>query len=139
MNKEQPSDTPNAIVKESRKLSFVWFIPLLALALGAWLVYRHQQDQGPGIEISFKDAAGIAVDKTKIKFRDVELGEIIGVRLSDDLTGVVVSARMAKETAPYLNDNAKFWIVKPRVGTEGVSGLNTLLSGSYIGMDQVRH
>ena len=126
---------PAARIKKSSSFSMVWFIPVLALALGAWLVYKNEHDQGPLITITFDTATGIEAGKTKIKFKDVDLGTVETVDIKDDLSGVIISARMNKETAPFLNENTKFWVVKPRVGLEGVSGLNTLLSGAYIGID----
>ena len=122
-------------IRKSSSFSMVWFIPILALVLGAWLVYKNHQDQGPLISISFDTATGIEAGKTKIKFKDVALGLVETIDIKDDFSGVIVSARMNKETAPYLNENTKFWIVKPRVGLEGVSGLTTLISGAYIGID----
>ncbi len=131
---EQTKHT-QAIVKKSKKISMVWFIPILALALGAWLVYKSERDQGPLITISFDTAAGLEAGKTQIKYKEVQLGIVEAIDLKKDLTGVVVSARMDKETTPYLNENTKFWVVKPRVGIGGISGLGTLLSGAYIGID----
>ena len=131
----EQSQAAQATVKKSKKISMVWFIPILALALGAWLVYKNKQEQGPLITIEFDTAAGLEAGKTKIKYKDVQLGLVEVIDLKEDLTGVVVSARMDKETHALLNENTKFWVVKPRVGIGGVSGLGTLLSGAYIGID----
>ncbi len=122
-------------VKKSRSISVVWFIPILALALGAWLVYKNQHDKGPLVTITFDTATGLEAGKTEIKYKDVALGVVDTISISDDFSGVIVSARMSKETEPYLNENTKFWVVKPRVGLGGVTGLNTLISGAYIGID----
>ena len=135
MSDENQVMYPQAEVKKSSSFSMVWFIPILALALGAWLVYKNEQDQGPLITITFDAATGIEAGKTKIKYKDVDLGIVETITIKDDLSGVIVSARMNKGTASLLNENTKFWVVKPRVGLEGVSGLNTLLSGAYIGID----
>ncbi len=124
-----------ATIKKSKKISMVWFIPVLALALGAWLVYKNEKDQGPLITITFNTAAGLEAGNTKIKYKDVQLGIVESIDLKKDLSGVVVSARMDKDTASYLNVNTKFWVVRPRVGIGGISGLGTLLSGAYIGID----
>ena len=124
-----------ATVKKSKKISMVWFVPILALALGAWLVYKKEQDQGPLITISFDTAAGLEAGKTQIKYKDVQLGIVESIELSKDLSGVIVAARMDKETQSFLNENTKFWVVRPRVGIGGISGLGTLLSGAYIGID----
>ena len=131
-NKKMPAQVN---IRKSSSFSMVWFIPILALVLGAWLVYKNEHEKGPLITITFDTATGIEAGKTKIKFKDVALGIVETIDIKDDFSGVIVSARMNKETAPYLNENTKFWIVKPRVGLEGVSGLTTLISGSYIGID----
>jgi len=132
---EQPQEHAKATVKKSKNVSMVWFIPVLALALGAWLVYKNKQDQGPLITISFDTAVGLEAGKTKIKYKDVDLGVVETIDLKKDLSGVIISARMDKEAAIYLNENTKFWVVRPRVGIGGISGLGTLLSGAYIGID----
>ena len=135
MSVDEQQVPPQARIKKSSSISMVWFIPILALALGAWLVYKNEHDQGPLITITFDAATGIEAGKTKIKYKDVDLGIVETIDIKEDLSGIIVSARMNKETAPFLNENTKFWVVKPRVGLEGVSGLNTLLSGAYIGID----
>ena len=135
MSSENQELHPKANVKKAGSVSMVWFIPILALALGAWLVYKNEHDQGPLITITFDAATGIEAGKTKIKYKDVDLGIVETIDIKEDLSGVIVSARMNKGTMLLLNENTKFWVVKPRVGLEGVSGLNTLLSGAYIGID----
>ncbi len=123
------------MVRKSKKISIVWIIPIVALVLGAWLLYRHKSDEGPLIEVTFDDASGLEVGKTKVKFREVELGDVADIRLSPDVSSVIVSVRMSKDTLPYLNDSAKFWVVKPRVGAGAITGLSTLVSGAYIALD----
>lgn len=135
MTDQQTAQPTAPVVKRSKKISFVWLIPVLALVLGVWLLYRHKSDEGPVIEISFDDASGLEVGKTKVKFRDVELGDVTDIRLSPDVSSVIVSVRMSKDTLPFLNESAKFWVVKPRVGVGAISGLSTLVSGSYIALD----
>lgn len=122
-------------ISKSSSFSMVWFIPILALVLGAWLVYKNERDKGPLITIHFDSATGIEQGKTKIKYKDVALGIVESIDINDDFSGVIVSARMNNEISSFLNENTKFWIVKPRVGLGGVSGLSTLISGAYIGID----
>lgn len=135
MADENQAPAPKARISKASSVSMVWFIPILALALGAWLVYKNKQDQGPLITITFEAATGLEPGKTKIKYKDVDLGIVQNIDIKDDLSGVIVSARMNKGTKSLLNENTKFWVIKPRVGLEGVSGLSTLLSGAYIGID----
>jgi paraquat-inducible protein B len=115
-----------------RRISTIWLVPIVALLLGTWMVIHTLRSQGPEIEIVFASGASLEADKTKIKFRDVEVGLVESVGLDEDLESVVVTARLEKEATPLLREDTQFWVVRPRVGPGGVSGLGTLLSGGYI-------
>jgi paraquat-inducible protein B len=119
------------------RFSLVWLIPLVAALVGAWLVYTALTEKGPTITIRFETGDGLTADKTKIKYRDVEVGQVTGVALSDDLKGVIVTAEMVKEARQYLTDKTRFWVVRARVAAGEVTGLGTLLSGAYIGMEPI--
>ncbi len=121
-----------AEIQERRSISVIWLVPIVALVLGGWLVFTTWRDQGPAITISFATAEGIETDKTKIRFRSVVVGVVEGVGLSDDLSRVAVEARIDQQAEPLLRQDAQFFVVRPRVGAQGVSGLGTLLSGPYI-------
>lgn len=116
-------------------VSPIWIVPLLALMIAGWLALRSWQERGPEIQIVFDDAAGIAVAKTKVKFRDVVVGEVIDTRLSENFEKVTVYVEMDPQVNPLLTENTRFWVVSPRISIGGVSGLDTLLSGVYIEMD----
>lgn len=131
-----PTDgIPEAVVRRSRRIGLVWVIPLIALAIGAWLAIKAVREAGPTITISFKSAEGLEAGKTKIKYKDVEIGKVEVIRLSPDLSHVTVSAKMVNEIENYLTANTRFWVVRARVASGEVSGLSTLFSGAYIGMD----
>ena len=132
---EQDHSSEEAVVQSSRRISKIWFIPLVALSIAMWMVYYQWSNQGPTITIEFESAAGIEADKTKIRTRDVEVGLVKKVALKSDLQSVIVTARIEKNAAHLLNAKTNFWIVRPRVSLSGVSGLSTLLSGPYITMD----
>ncbi|HSA82100.1 MAG TPA: MlaD family protein, partial [Geminicoccaceae bacterium] len=100
-----------------------------------WLGYSTLRDQGPTITITFENAEGLEAEKTKVKYKDVEVGLVEDVAISEDLSQIIVTARMNKKAEPYLTDGTRFWIVRPRVGAAGVSGLGTLLSGAFIEVD----
>ena len=121
--------------KPSRTLSVVWLVPLVAMIIALWLAYQAWKDSGPVIEIVLDKAEGIAVGKTLIKYRDVEVGEIIDIGLSENLDKVRVRAEMDPEIKSVISESSRFWVVSPRISLSGVSGLNTLLSGVYIEMD----
>ncbi|TPE46585.1 MlaD family protein [Amaricoccus solimangrovi] len=115
-----------------RRLSAVWLIPLLALLVSLGVAWRNYESRGPLIEIVFDNAAGIEAGKTAVRFRDVTVGEVEGVKLSPDLSQVIVSVRIDKDAADYLDSDAQFWVVRPSVTSQGISGLDTVISGAYI-------
>lgn len=126
-----------AVVETKRRLSIVWLIPFVALAIGAFVAWRTYSERGPAITITLATAEGLEAGKTKIKYKDVEVGLVETVTLGENFSDVVVQARMAKQTTRYLTDRTRFWVVKARVAGGQVSGLGTLFSGAYIGMDPV--
>ena len=118
-----------------RRISIVWLVPLVALAIGGWLVYKAFSEKGPTVTITFKSAEGLEAGKTKIKYKDVELGQVVSIELDDKLSQVILKAELVKQTEKFLSQNTRFWVVRARVAAGGVSGLGTLFSGAYIGLD----
>lgn len=129
---------PDAIVQPQRSFSLVWLVPLVAVLIGGWLVYKAVSEKGPTITISFKQAEGLEAGKTKIKYKDVDIGIIDSVALSDDLSHVLITASMVRESERFLTDKTRFWVVRARVAAGEVSGLRTLFSGAYIAIDPGR-
>ena len=127
------SGAPAAIVKTGRSLSIVWVVPIVALLIAAWLALTAWSEKGPVITIDFENADGLEAQKTKIKFKDVEVGKVTRIELNDDLTGVIVTAEMKKSASRYLRGETQFWVVRARVAAGEVSGLGTLFTGAYIG------
>ena len=126
--------TDNAAIKPTTRISKVWIIPIIAMLVGTWMVYYQWKNQGPLITIEMSSAGGIEVNKTPIKIRDLDVGQVKKIELKPELDGVIVTARLEKSAARLLNENTQFWVVAPRVSFSEVSGLNTLLSGSFIAM-----
>jgi paraquat-inducible protein B len=120
---------------KKRGFSIVWLVPLVALAIGGWLVYKAVSEKGPVVTITFKSADGLEAGKTKIKYKDVELGVVNSIVLSKDLSQVIVTAELVKQAENFISQNTRFWVVRARVAAGGVSGLGTLFSGAYIGLD----
>ncbi len=131
----QQPEAPEVALEERRSISLVWLIPVVAGAIAIWLAYTTISEQGPEITISFKTAAGLEPGKTKVKFKDVEVGLVEEVDIKEDLSGIVVKVTLDKSATPHLNDETRFWVVRPRLGTGGVSGLGTLVSGAYVEID----
>ncbi len=128
-------EVPQAAPRKRRGISMVWLVPIIAGAVAIWLGVVTLREQGPTITISFETAEGLEAGKTKVKYKDVEIGLVEEVRLSTDLKGIVVVAKMTKQAAPLMAEDSRFWVVRPRVGLGGVSGLGTLFSGAFIGID----
>ncbi|MBW2476977.1 MAG: MCE family protein, partial [Deltaproteobacteria bacterium] len=126
-------NAPEAQIQTKRSFSVIWVVPIIALLIGGGLVFKALSEKGPTITIKFETAEGLEADKTKIKFKDVEVGKVVSIDLLDDLSGVVVKAEMSKEAEPFMTENTRFWVVRARVAAGEVSGLGTLFSGAYIG------
>ncbi len=131
------SDIPMATAHQprNRAISLVWLIPIVALLVGGWLVFKTLSEKGPTITIAFKSASGLEAGKTRIKYKEVDLGKVTVIELSEDLTHVIVTAELARHAETFLTDNTLFWVVRARVAARGVSGLGTLFSGAYITLD----
>ncbi len=121
-----------SVPKKRGRLSIVWVIPILAAVVGIGIAVQQQLSEGPEIRIEFRSAEGVEAGKTAIKYKDVEIGKVTGVNLSSDYSRILITAKMEKSAEALLAEDARFWIVKPRVTLSGVSGIGTLLSGNYI-------
>ncbi|MGI9431297.1 MAG: intermembrane transport protein PqiB, partial [Myxococcota bacterium] len=121
-----------ADVTQRRTISRIWVLPIVALILGAWMVWFTLESQGPEITIHFGTAEGIEAGKTKIRARSVVVGLVTSVGLTDDLEHVVVVADMEKFAEKLLREDSEFWVVRPRIGAGGITGLGTIVSGGYI-------
>ncbi len=124
--------TETANVTTKPKISAIWIIPLIALLVGIWMLYQYQANVGPTIYIKMPHAEGIIAGKTEIKVRSVKIGQIDAIRLSDSQDSVIARAQIDKNYNELLTDDAKIWVVKPRIDETGISGMSTLLSGVYL-------
>jgi paraquat-inducible protein B len=134
-DKPDLDNLPEATVVRRKRMRFsvIWIIPILAAAVAIGLAIQRARSEGPVVTIEFKSASGIEAGKTFIKYKDVRIGQVAAVTLSEDYSKVLVKAKIAKHAAGLMVEDAKFWVVEPRITLNGVSGLNTLLSGNYIG------
>jgi len=132
-----PPDFPPAVSARSsrRSLPLIWLVPLVAIAVGAWLAVSDWLDRGTTIIISFRTAEGLQAGKTKVKYKDLEVGSITKITLAPDLSGVIATAELMKGSESRVVEDTRFWVVRPRISGSTVSGLQTLLSGSYVAMD----
>ncbi|MGZ4991679.1 MAG: PqiB family protein [Methylobacter sp.] len=132
MNDFIDPDVSEVTINKKTELPLVWLLPLIALLVSGWLIAKSYSEKGPVITISFPTAEGLEVDKTKIKYLNVEVGKVTAITISDDLKTILITAQMNSNAANYLNKNTSFWVERPQVGLGGISGLGTLLSGPYI-------
>lgn len=133
----EPFDFPEAIAgrPSRRTVQLVWLVPFIAVLIGGWLVTKAILDRGPNITIIFETAEGLEAGKTKLKYKNVDVGEVKKVELSPDTKSVIVTAELVKQAQPYLREDTRFWLVRARISGGTVTGLGTLLSGSYIAVD----
>ncbi|HXS26261.1 MAG TPA: MlaD family protein [Steroidobacteraceae bacterium] len=132
-----PDDAPQpqaVLVRRRSALSWFWLAPIIAAGVVLWLAWRALAARGPQITIAFTDAGTLQPGQTTVKYKGVNVGLVESVELARDVSRVLVHARMSRSIEPYLATGARFWIVQPRVGAQGISGLTTLVSGAYIEM-----
>ncbi|PCC98133.1 intermembrane transport protein PqiB [Halopseudomonas pelagia] len=125
-----------AVVKTRRfRVSLVWIVPIVAVLVGISLVVHNVLQVGPTITVTFKTGSGLTANKTQVKYRNVVIGYVSDVALSEDQRSVNATIKLAKEAESFTRADSQFWVVRPRIGASGVSGIDTLLSGDYIGAD----
>jgi paraquat-inducible protein B len=130
--------SPSAVTPEYRQAqrwNIVWVVPILALLIGGWMIYRSISSQGPVARVRFETADGIGAGKTEVRCRSVRVGFVKDVKLADDLNSVVVMLELNPDSVGLLREGTSFWVVRPRVSTTDVSGLGTLITGAYVELD----
>lgn len=128
----QNSTTNTAEIVPRQGISIVWFVPFIALIFGAWLAVKVISEQGTFITIEFENGSGIVPKKTEVRYKGLVTGIVTKVVPSDDLQHVIAEVEVTDKFADYLTKNTLFWLVSADISLQGVSGLDTLLSGSYI-------
>jgi len=123
------------VPKKRSRLPVVWIVPIVAALVAVGIVVQKYLNEGPTIRIVFPSAEGIEAEKTLIKYKDVEIGKVTHVNLTDNHTKILVTAKMEKSAEGLFDNDARFWLVKPRVSLSGISGLGTILSGNFIGFE----
>jgi paraquat-inducible protein B len=132
-----PDDLPQAVPDAPRRLRLplVWVLPALVVVAGAFVAIREKIEQGTSIEISFHTADDLEPNKTKIRYKAVEIGEVTEIHVAKDRKDVVVEARIHRNARDYLVADTRFWVVRPRFTGGNISGLSTIVSGAYIDVD----
>jgi paraquat-inducible protein B len=112
----------------------IWTIPIIAIAIGAWLAWNTLSKEGPTVVVSFEDAEGLTAGQSQLKFKDITLGTVKSLEFTKDRRKVLVSISTTAQAEPFLTEGTQFWVVKPRLFAGNISGFNTLLSGAYVGL-----
>ncbi|WP_404365676.1 intermembrane transport protein PqiB [Marinobacter sp.] len=136
MNDEQAKKpAPPEIQRRRWHVSLVWLVPLVAALVGLSMLIRAWQETGPSIEIRFETADGLSAGKTPVQYRDVTIGRLTEVQLSEDNSSVIATVELNRGGEAFTREDSRFWVVRPRIGASGISGLETLFSGGYIAAD----
>lgn len=130
-------DLPEAVPAPERSWSpqLVWIIPILAAIIGGWIAANAILQRGPEATITFLTAEGLEAGKTQIRYKDVKIGEVTNIAISEDRQRIIVTARFVKEASKFLMEDTRFWVVRPQISGGQISGFGTLLSGAYIAVD----
>jgi paraquat-inducible protein B len=131
---DEAGGAPEAIVEGERRFSPIWLIPIVVVVIAGVLAYRAIEERGTKVVVLFQSAEGLVEGKSKVKFRDVEVGTVDKVEFRDMKT-IEVHCTIRRGAEPYLTEDAEWWVVRPRIGGGGVSGLETLVSGAYLTLE----
>jgi paraquat-inducible protein B len=137
MPERDPPQVPEArtVVRKKTRLSLVWIVPIVAAAVGVWVAISRIMSEGPSITVELQSAEGLEAGKTKIRYHGVDVGTVMTIELSENRQRVIATAQMAPKTSDLLVRDTNFWVVRPRISGATVSGLGTLISGAYVGME----
>jgi paraquat-inducible protein B len=125
----------DAVIKHKTGISAIWLLPIIAAFIGAGMFYQEWQSRGQHITISFENALGLEINKTRIKYKNVDIGTLDDIEISESGDGILAKVLIKADMTRFLRSDSQFWVVRPRVGSSGISGINTLLSGAYINLE----
>ena len=123
------SNAPAPKISSAPRFALVWVVPIVALGVASWMLYREWRSRGPEITIEFADGSGVEANKTVLEHKGVAVGTVKSVALKDDLTGVVLHLRLDESSVSLAHSGSQFWLVHPEIGFSGVRGLETLVTG----------
>jgi len=134
MQQETPNTPTEARIKHRRRISPFWLLPFIALLIAGWLIYSNYQERGNTVTIDFQSAAGIVAGRTPVRYQGVEVGTVESISLTKDLRTIQVKVSIKSDLSDALREGTQFWLVTPKASLAGVSGLDALVGGNYIGM-----
>ena len=113
------------------RLSKWWWLTLGCLLLAVGLGWVSQRSPGIPITITFDQGHGLKVGDT-IRHRGIDVGIVDAVDLTSDLSGIQVGVNLSNEGRAIAVSDSRFWIVRPRITMDKVSGLETAIGSKYI-------
>ncbi len=119
------------VVKMKKGISPIWILPIIAVLIGSWLVYKDFQESGVMISVQIKDASGLTAGKTEVMFKGLPVGTLKSFQVSPDLLFITAEIEMVKQSREKLTSDTKFWVVRPELSVNRITGLDTLIKGSY--------
>ena len=131
-DKTQAPQSEELVLVPKSRISKIWILPLISLLIGLAMIFNHYQNMGTKIDVQFDTAEGLVAGKTVLKNRNVDIGLVKKISFSDDKSAIIVNLEVQKGMESFLAEDSLFWVVRPRVGAQGISGIDTLLSGAYI-------
>lgn len=123
------------MIKQKSRISSIWILPIIALIIGIGMLYQEWSDRGQQISITFENAEGLEIKKTRVKYKNVNIGILDSIDFSEDGEGILAMVTIERDMTRFLRSDSQFWVVRPRIGSSGISGIGTLLSGAYINLE----
>lgn len=133
--KTQRKPEAPGVKDRSKGVSLVWLLPIVAALIGLSMAAHSILSKGPEIKVTFLSAEGLVAGKTQVKYKNVVIGQVSDITLSDDRDHAVATIQLDQAAKAFTAQDSRFWVVRPRIGAQGISGVDTLLSGAFIGAD----
>jgi paraquat-inducible protein B len=130
-----PTPVRPQVKARKARVSLVWLVPIVAGIIGLSMVIHDFLNVGPKVVVSFLTAEGLEAKKTQVKYKNVVIGTVTDIELSEDRTHILATIELNQSAAPFTRADSQYWVVRPRIGAHGVSGVDTLLSGAFISAD----
>ncbi|CAM7658499.1 MULTISPECIES: PqiB family protein [Atlantibacter] len=134
MSQETPASTTEARIKTKRRISPFWLLPVIAMLIAGWLIWTTYEERGTTVTIDFVSADGIVAGRTPVRYQGVEVGTVQDIRLGENLNKIAVTVSIKSDLKDALRTETQFWLVTPKASLAGISGLDALVGGNYIGM-----
>lgn len=131
MSTTHPSHVPSAIREPEPRRSWAWLLPLGALGLAGFLLSQGYRGRGPLIRVQAVNGHGIRAGDS-LRHLGIAVGELEDVRLGPTLDHVELAIRLAPGASGVAREGSRFWIVRPHLALDSISGLETIVGARYV-------